>query len=131
MLLLQDLVLPPMFSPHKYSQSPLLGGAPRERHIFAFFKGRLLNNVPKYSRGLRQFLDKYCSESLKPCHRKGAAVDPDACRWHECRGERLVGQAQNIHRRSNSSRGVRLLLAAPRKLHLLFRYHGRRLLVSL
>ena len=62
LLLAQDLVLPPMFSPHKYTQSPLLGGPPRERQIFAFFKGRLLTHVPKYSRGLRQFLDKYCSK---------------------------------------------------------------------
>ena len=35
----QDLILPVMFSPHKYADAPVLGGAPREREFLAVFKG--------------------------------------------------------------------------------------------
>ena len=37
----QDLVIPPMTSAAKYSQSPLVGGPPKKHSIFAFFKASL------------------------------------------------------------------------------------------
>lgn len=33
------MIIPPMFSPGKYRDSPALGAEPRERHILGFFKG--------------------------------------------------------------------------------------------
>lgn len=41
----QDLVVPPMESPNKYSRSPLLGNPTRNRTVFAFFKGTLHGNA--------------------------------------------------------------------------------------
>lgn len=35
----QDLILPVMFSPKKYADAPVLGGAPRKREFLAVFKG--------------------------------------------------------------------------------------------
>ena len=35
----QDLILPPMMSPHKLQESPLMGAPTRERSILGFFKG--------------------------------------------------------------------------------------------
>ena len=55
----QDLVIPPMCSPQKYSKSPMLGAPARERTILGFFKGRIQPNNPRYSRGIRQFLAKH------------------------------------------------------------------------
>ena len=54
----QDLVIPPMFSPKKYSDSPLFGAPQGERKILAYFKGDLRRDDARmiYSRGLRQKL---------------------------------------------------------------------------
>lgn len=38
---MQDVILPVMFSPHKYAQSPNLGGPSRERKFLAVFKGAI------------------------------------------------------------------------------------------
>ncbi|KAL4856586.1 DNA-directed RNA polymerase II subunit RPB2 [Chlorella vulgaris] len=54
----KDLTVPLMWSPNKYGSSPLLGAPTRERHILAFFKGRVMEDKPAYSRGTRQFLAK-------------------------------------------------------------------------
>ncbi|KAI3432331.1 hypothetical protein D9Q98_003890 [Chlorella vulgaris] len=54
----KDLTVPLMWSPNKYGLSPLLGAPTRERHILAFFKGRVMEDKPAYSRGTRQFLAK-------------------------------------------------------------------------
>lgn len=53
---LQDLVIPPMFSPDKYPHTPMLGEPTRERDIFGFFRGRMLHHIPNFSRGIRQAL---------------------------------------------------------------------------
>ncbi|PSC76174.1 exostosin-like glycosyltransferase [Micractinium conductrix] len=53
----KDLILPPMMSPHKLQESPLMGAPTRERSILGFFKGRTQQANPAYSRGTRQFLE--------------------------------------------------------------------------
>ncbi|KAL4419203.1 hypothetical protein ABPG77_000597 [Micractinium sp. CCAP 211/92] len=58
----KDMIIPPMFSPDKYHDSPALGAEPRERHILGFFKGRLQFNNPPYSRGIRQHLTNFSLE---------------------------------------------------------------------
>ncbi len=55
---LQDLILPVFSSPERFQASPLFGGRPLNRTILAFFRGRLQQNNPAYSRGTRQFLAK-------------------------------------------------------------------------
>lgn len=61
-LILQDLVIPPMFSPRKYASSPFFGAPERPRDILAFFKGDVRKNDKRkvYSRGIRQNLTYYC-----------------------------------------------------------------------
>ena len=49
--------MPLMFSPRKYSKSPMLGAPTRKRRVLGFFKGRMLHSSPAYSRGTRQFLN--------------------------------------------------------------------------
>jgi hypothetical protein len=51
----QNLTVPLMWSPNKYGSSPLLHAPTREHHILAFFKGRVIEDKPAYSRGTRQF----------------------------------------------------------------------------
>lgn len=65
LFLVQDLLLPAMFSPHKYVESPLFGAPDRERDIFAFFKGDLREDDKRliYSRGIRQKLAKLTREN--------------------------------------------------------------------
>lgn len=53
---MQDIILPVMFSPQKYKESPLFGAPDTERYIFAFFKGELRAHDTVYSRGIRQTL---------------------------------------------------------------------------
>ena len=53
----QDLVIPAYKSPGQVAPSPLLGFAPKERTMLAFFQGDLgVHREPSYSRGLRQQL---------------------------------------------------------------------------
>jgi len=56
----KDILIPAMFSPHKYLHSPLFGAPDQERDIFALFKGDLRTRDTArgwmYSRGIRQRL---------------------------------------------------------------------------
>ena len=59
----KDLVIPQMFHKGKYAASPFISGLPpMTRDILATHKGRLLEMLPKYSRGSRQYLSKICNE---------------------------------------------------------------------
>lgn len=53
----KDLVIPAVSSFQKYRDSPLTGAPTRNRSILAFFKGRTLQSIPEYSRGIRQTLE--------------------------------------------------------------------------
>ncbi|EFN56537.1 hypothetical protein CHLNCDRAFT_51514 [Chlorella variabilis] len=52
----QDLVVPLMKTPQTFYKSPLLGATPRSRTWLAFHRGRVQQDNPPYSRGLRQRL---------------------------------------------------------------------------
>lgn len=59
---LQDLVLPTMWPPTKYRSAALLGGPARKRTILGFHKGRLLADLPRFSRGTRAKLAKLAKD---------------------------------------------------------------------
>lgn len=61
----KDLVIPAMYTPYKYRESPLYAAPDRKRDIFAFFKGDLREADPLgvfYSRGIRQKLASLTKE---------------------------------------------------------------------
>ena len=82
----QDLVIPAMYSPHKYMHSSLYGApAPNSRDILAFFRGDLRADDKRmiYSRGIRQNLAKYAQKEnwwkeYKIWVGNGSSMPPDA-----------------------------------------------------
>lgn len=59
----KDLPIPTMFPSSKYPKSPYFNEKYiGNRTILGFHKGRLLNFMPKYSRGTRQKLAKLCED---------------------------------------------------------------------
>lgn len=59
----KDLVIPAMFPKLKFSESPFLSDKKAvNREFLAVHKGRVMDFLPKYSRGSRQNLTKLCRE---------------------------------------------------------------------
>jgi len=60
----KDLIIPSLWTPYKYRYSPLYkdGVMAANRTILGFHKGRILRELPKYSRGSRVALTDLCEK---------------------------------------------------------------------